>query len=165
MGRQVNSRDRQAESLRALVTGPWFSLGCPPITDLLPRAETVRCPWTAVPAAPVEMVGPATHRRARMLASRELLGVQGWTLVGRVLIGPTSEPSSSEWDGPGPLRSGRWWGQAQGEQSFTPDHSRRPLHTPSPRPHRPSPRCSQTVEAQRLWGMTRSPSRLGWGWA
>lgn len=29
------------------------------MADFFPRAETVRCPWTAVPAALVTTVGPA----------------------------------------------------------------------------------------------------------
>lgn len=69
------------------VAGCWLALAPGvPIADFLPRAETVRCPWTAVPVAPVRTAGPATNRRARMLASRELPG--GASTWGRVLRDP-----------------------------------------------------------------------------
>lgn len=105
----------------------------------------MRCPWTAVPAAPVEMVGPAAHMRARMLASRELLGVRDWTLVGRVLMGPTSVPASSEWDGPGPLCSGRWGDKLRGS-SHSLQITARGLST-----HHPLTPTGQAPDAHRQW--------------
>lgn len=72
-----NTRGRPAKLLRG-----WLSLLAHttpilpgiPLTDFFPRAETVRCPWTAVPVAPVEMAEAARHRKARRPTSRELLG-------------------------------------------------------------------------------------------
>lgn len=53
------------------------------------RAETVKCPWTAVPATHVEMGEPAIPTRARMLASRECPWGVRWGWGG--LTGPASK--------------------------------------------------------------------------
>ena len=79
-----------------------------------------------------------------MLASRELL-VRGWTLVGRVLMGLTSEPSSSEWDGPGPLHSGRWGDRLRGS-SHSLQITARGLST-----HHPLAPTGQAPDAHRQW--------------
>lgn len=88
---------RQAGCGGAAVSGLPLALGLPgvPITDFLRRAETARCPWTAVPVAPVRTAGPATRSRARVLASRELLG--GRNPLDGVLMG-----SSTQLRGPPP---------------------------------------------------------------
>lgn len=58
------------------------------IADFSSRAETVKCPWTAVPATHVEMGEPAIPMRARMLASRECPRGVRWGWGG--LTGPAS---------------------------------------------------------------------------